>query len=425
MERISVTVGHKNADFTGSDNNIIQAAVDRVASLGGGIVNILEGTYIMEDSLHLRSGVLVRGCGEKTVLKKGSCVSSPVDGYLGYGHFDVFVKHPEKFRPGMGVYIIDKRADGFFSTVATIKSIHGNALFIDRMLNSDIREALEGRVVTVFPVVSGSHIKNAGVENLVIDGNAEENEYINGCRGGGLFLIQAHDIIVRNVTVRNFNGDGISFQQCVNTLIEDCVSENNRGHGMHPGSGSVGSIIRRNRCSDNGDDGVYYCLRVSFTLFEDNVIENNRHDGISIGHRDWDTIIRNNVIRGNGRHGIYVRPDGYGYSACRNVIKNNRFENNCRLVGDSEICIESAAEDLQILDNDFVQDAPGKKGIPVVRLNVMPARLVLHGNECHGRQLVSCRKKEFESGIVYEAPGQELPVGPENIPGHGTLHLIP
>ncbi|MFT5405302.1 MAG: hypothetical protein ACI9DF_004149, partial [Verrucomicrobiales bacterium] len=46
----AISVGHANADIIGTDNRALQAAVDYIAGLGGGIVNILPGTYLMNDS---------------------------------------------------------------------------------------------------------------------------------------------------------------------------------------------------------------------------------------------------------------------------------------------------------------------------------------------------------------------------------------
>ncbi len=56
-----ITVGKVNADLTGDTNRVLQAAVDYVASLGGGVVEIGAGEYTMYDSLHLRPHVTVRG----------------------------------------------------------------------------------------------------------------------------------------------------------------------------------------------------------------------------------------------------------------------------------------------------------------------------------------------------------------------------
>ena len=60
-DRPVIRVGQRDADIIGSDNRALQAAVDYVAGLGGGIVEIGEGDYLMRDSLHLRSHVTVRG----------------------------------------------------------------------------------------------------------------------------------------------------------------------------------------------------------------------------------------------------------------------------------------------------------------------------------------------------------------------------
>src|SRR5262245_966178 len=52
-----ITVGQSDADIIGRDNRALQAAVDYIAKLGGGIVEIGPGEYLMHDSLHLRSFV--------------------------------------------------------------------------------------------------------------------------------------------------------------------------------------------------------------------------------------------------------------------------------------------------------------------------------------------------------------------------------
>ena len=77
-ERPTITVGRAGCDLIGADNRVLQAAVDYVAGLGGGVVEIGEGEYLMRDSLHLRSDVTVRGRKGKTVLRKADGVTSPL-----------------------------------------------------------------------------------------------------------------------------------------------------------------------------------------------------------------------------------------------------------------------------------------------------------------------------------------------------------
>ena len=49
---VRVTVGLRDADIVGSDNRALQAAVDYVGNLGGGVVEIGPGEYLMRDALH-------------------------------------------------------------------------------------------------------------------------------------------------------------------------------------------------------------------------------------------------------------------------------------------------------------------------------------------------------------------------------------
>src|SRR5262245_40018289 len=78
-ERPKVTVGQSGqVDMIGKDERILQAAVDFVAALGGGTVEIGPGTYQMRDSLHLRPHVTVRGIKGQTLLRKADAVGSPL-----------------------------------------------------------------------------------------------------------------------------------------------------------------------------------------------------------------------------------------------------------------------------------------------------------------------------------------------------------
>ena len=72
-----IRVGCDTGDLRGNDNRSLQAAVDFVAGLGGGVVEIGPGEYLMRDSLHLRPNVTVRGTSQSTVLRKAPSAASP------------------------------------------------------------------------------------------------------------------------------------------------------------------------------------------------------------------------------------------------------------------------------------------------------------------------------------------------------------
>ena len=339
---ITLTVAQDHADIVGTDNVALQQAVDMVGAAGGGTVLVGPGRWLLHDSLQLRSGVTVRGQGEATVLVKADMVSSPLAAYLGYGHADVYLAEPDKFTVGQGVLVQDDGAPGFYATVSTLTWRDGPQFGLRDWLNHDYLPDRGGVVKSLYPLVAGRGVTGATVENLALDGNREHNDLLNGCRGGGVFLLATRGVTLRRLAVREFHGDAISFQQTRDTLVEDCLCERNSGHGLHPGSGSVGPIMRRVTCRDNGHDGIFYCLRVSWSLTEDCLLEGNGHDGISIGGRDTDHLIRRNTILHNGLHGLVFRAMDRVMAGHRCRFEDNVVAGNNALDGLAEISLGGA-----------------------------------------------------------------------------------
>ncbi|MBM4037193.1 MAG: hypothetical protein FJ290_01650 [Planctomycetes bacterium] len=203
---VGLAAADSPANRTGRE---IQAAIDRAAAQGGGEVEIPAGIYDLEDSLHLRSRVKVKGEGQKTVLRKPPSVTSRLSADLGYGHYDVSLAEPDKFHVGMGVHIHDDRSGGFYDTVASLTWREGDRFGLSRMLNHDYSRRANAVVTSIFPVLSGYHLEGASVEDLAIDGNKGQNAHLNGCRGGGVFLLQAHNVSLKRLHVKDYNGDGI------------------------------------------------------------------------------------------------------------------------------------------------------------------------------------------------------------------------
>jgi hypothetical protein len=307
-----ITVGRQNADLVGADNRVLQAAVDYIAGLGGGLVEIGEGEYVMRDSLHLRSSVTVRGQKGKTILRKADGVVAPLVLDGDYGEEQITVRDPSGFAVGCGVAVWDDGAGGFHTTVARITGQRGNTFAIDTPLGTDCMVQNNARAATVFPVVSGYNLQAARVENLTIDGNRQSNVHLNGCRGAGIFLYRAFGTVVEGCVVRNYNGDGISFQQSNDVTVLDCLSEDNASLGIHPGSGSQRPVVRRCIARRNGTDGLFLCWRVRHGVFEENVLEQNGQLGISIGHKDSDNLLRRNRLRLNGQNGVFFRNETLG-----------------------------------------------------------------------------------------------------------------
>ena len=337
-DRPVIRVGPRDADIAGTDNRALQAAVDYVAGLGGGTVEIGEGVYLMRDSLHLRSHVTVR------------------DG--DYGEEQITVRDPEGFTVGASVAVWDSTAGGFYTTVARITGRKGNTFSIDRPLNADCTMRNKAQAATVFPVISGYHLEGARVERITIDGARDKNAPLNGCRGAGIFFYRAFGSTIEECLVRNYNGDGISFQQSNDVKVLRCRSENNAGLGIHPGSGSQRPVVRECISRGNGGDGLYLCWRVKDGVFESNQLLDNDRFGISIGHKDSDNLLKSNIVRGNARHGVYFRDEALGMEGNRNVLEDNVIEDNGRAADSAGIMIDGYTTGTVIRGN-VIRDTRG------------------------------------------------------------------
>ena len=381
--RPHVTVGLRAGDITGGDNRALQAALDYVAGLGGGVVDIGPGQYTMRDSLHLRSQVTVRGAPGQTLLRKAPSVASPLKLDGDYAEEQITVADPAGFGIGEGVAVWDKNSGGFHTTVARITGASGNTLAISLPLNADCMVENGAQAATVFPVVSGYYAEGARIEDLAIEGNKDQNVPLNGCRGGGIFLYRCHGAVLERCIVRDYNGDGISFQQCNDVTLAACISEGNTGLGLHPGSGSQRPVLRLCVARNNGQDGLFLCWRVKQGLFEANILEDNGGFGISVGHKDTDNLFRNNQVRGNHADGVFFRNETEGMAPHRNRLENNLIENNGLQEGAAGIRVRGQTRDL-VLENNTLRDtrpAGQRKQTVGIKLEQKVGRATIQGNQ--------------------------------------------
>ena len=394
-EQARLTVGQRDADILGSDNRALQAAVDYVAGLGGGTVEIGEGTYLMRDSLHLRSFVTVRGQKGKTILRKAQAAVSPLALDGDFGEEQITVTEEKGFEVGQGVAVWDANSGGFHTTVARITGKNGHTFALDKPLNADCMVQNKAKAATVFPVISGYDLEGARVESLVIEGNKEENVHLNGCRGGGIFLYRGFGTVIQDCVVRNYNGDGISFQQSNDVQVLGCVSEDNASLGLHPGSGSQRPVVRECVARGNGEDGLFLCWRVRHGLFEKNLLENNGRFGISIGHKDTDNLLRENEVRSNQQDGVFFRNEQLGMAGHRNRLENNLIENNGTKDGASGIRIRGETKDL-VFKNNIIRDTrpvAGQRQLVGIRIEEQAGEVTLEGNTIQTKTLIEDRRK--------------------------------
>ncbi len=312
----------------GNNSEALQKAADLLRP--GDTLSIGAGTYEMENSLLVPSGVTVRGVSGRTILRKSRGVESALAEDGDYGERLLAVAEPEKFHPGMGVSVLDdKQNSGWDVSVASVAAVEGRYLRIEPMTVRDYdRERNHARMRNTFPILCAMNAENVVFEDLIVDGNRAENAYLDGCRGGAIYLYQVRNATVRNCVARNYNGDGISFQITDNVRVLNCESYGHAGFGIHPGTGSANPVVENCRMHHNGSVGLFLCWRVRHGQFRKNVIEENGNFGISIGHKDTDNEFLDNTIARNGFSGVYFREESPENSGDRNTFRNNKVVDN-------------------------------------------------------------------------------------------------
>lgn len=326
MQR-KITVGVEAGDVRGQDNRAIQLAVDALGS-SGGIVEILPGEYLCSDAVHVRSGIRLIGAGDKTVLRNGQGVLSALRFDADYGQYKVTPTDPSGFREGMRVYVRDDNAGGWTESTASIVRIEQGVLHLDRHLMMDYAMSRGATVSNAGALISAIDATDISIENLVVDGNRSTHQKAGGCRVGGIYLHRVKRAHLSGLHVRNFAGDGISFQitqdvHLANVRVSHCAN-----FGIHPGTGSA--RVRMADCdfSNNDVGGYFLCWRVQEGLFERLRCANNGQFGISIGHKDTDNVFVDCVLENNGQYALTYRSEVESNGAHRNTWRNCNFLNS-------------------------------------------------------------------------------------------------
>ena len=326
-KRLTITVGPKKADLIGSSEKVIQAAVDYVTRFGGGTVRVLPGTYHLRNAIYLSSRVRIVGSGADSVLIKNPSVTTKLAVDSDWYDQEITLVDPTGIQVGDGICLRTKNPHNGANDVLkrTLVARSGNRFKLDRPLRKNYWLMGNSNVSTLFPLFSGENIADVWIENITLDGNRGKNENLNGNYAGCIFLQDCNRFTIRNVTARNYNGDGISWQICHDVMVENCHSHDNAGLGLHPGSGSQRPLIRNNKLERN-DIGIFFCWGVKYGLAEKNLVDGNRRYGISIGHRDTDNLIRDNDVTNSGKVGVLFRKErGKAFAPHRNRLENNRI----------------------------------------------------------------------------------------------------
>ncbi len=384
-EQFTLTVGEKAGDLTGSGDRVIQAALDYVARLGGGTVQVLPGTYTFRNAVVLPSRVRLVGSGADCVITRLPSARTPLTADSDWYDQEVMLKDAAGFQVGDGVVFeaINPHDGGPTVIKRTLVARNGNRFKLNDGLRENLWISGSPTCATLFPLLTSEHTEDVLIENITLDGHRDQCENFNGNYGGCIFLQDCNRYTMRGVTTRNYNGDGISFQICHDVVVENCHSHDNTDLGVHPGSGSQRPILRGNRMERNSQ-GIFWCWGVKYGLAENNIIDGNRLYGVSIGHNDTDNVMRNNQIRNSGKVGLLFRDENRGidFWANRNVFENNVIENS----GDDDgvaIEVTGQTKDIRLVGNSLTETrGPARR--TGIRIGEKAGKIVMADNTITG-----------------------------------------
>jgi parallel beta-helix repeat protein len=257
-------------------------------------------------------------------------------------------------------------------------------------LKDDMRLEL-GQAVIVGANVDGARCRLIEIEdlrNVVISGGT-----LVGSRGGspewgvGVFASDATDLVIENMTLRDFYFDAILLtgnRGCQRVVVRGVVASNNRRTGLavpsaadvsvedssfrgtrgqspeaganfEPNPGGAVSTVRVRRCTFSGNAGVgLYVHRgrgeaVTEASVEDSVVEDNGHGIVMVGVEN--ISIANNRVSGHGREATSGIALG---DTSRASVTGNRLDGNFRGI------LSSRAAGVMIQGNTVVGTGPDR-----------------------------------------------------------------
>jgi len=371
----TITVGNENADLKGFNNHVIQFAIEHVAETGGTVI-LTPGLYKIISPVQMRSNVHLVGSGKETILKRGEGIQTKYIIDADYGELKVTVENSDGFEIGMKVQVTDDVNSGCWNvSAAYITDIVDNVIYVDQGMIRDHRSDRNGLISNASSVIEFIETENASVSNLTADGNRLENFFADGCNSAGVLVLRSKKITVDNVHVKDFNGEGISWQITENVSVVNCEISGSGNTGLHPGTGSPFSLIKNNNVHHNDRDGLFICWRVYESKVIGNKFHHNGRFGICTGHKDTDVLFNDNHVYNNKSDGIHLRGERESNAPHRNTFVNNTIENNGTNGGGYGFSINSPAKDLVLKENTFKNSEQSQKAAIYIHKNGLEPKM--------------------------------------------------
>lgn len=242
---------------------------------------------------------------------------------------------------------------GWGTSHALVTAVKDNVLELDRALERTYRPDRQGYVGHLFPALYAKDQPKITIQSLRITGPKVPPLWRDFVLSA-IHLVQCDGSLITNCIVEEWHSDAFSIQRGTGVRIMDNVARRNRGHGFHPGTGLEDSFWSGNLGEQNGDFGLYYCMKVRRVITSHNTFRWNARHGVGrLGDAgDTDNLVYDNVLEGNGEAGVHVGwergvPPGWEKGKLNFIIGNRCLGN-----GKAGVLLEFATENV-IARNEF------------------------------------------------------------------------
>lgn len=308
-------------DGTTDDRASIQAALDAAKAVGGGIVFLPAGTYLIKRPLILSSKVTLQGAGRGiTTITKPASIKSLLTVNASAAATSVTVADATGFVIGGPIHLYDTTSFEWLSTQGRITNIVGNVItFTDDSgtpgLDGALQTSRTATATTSFPLLRN---EVASTRIVVRDLTLDQVQNANDPSGAvtdftlaTIHWVETYYSVVENCELLNASGDAYSDQaqdgtgitpaanliKITKNTIRNCKIRSATRHGVHLGTCLEGGFVLGNEITSCAGFAYFYCAYCTGTIAANNIVDSCGSGFAGIDQRDYGNIISNNVIK--------------------------------------------------------------------------------------------------------------------------------
>lgn len=354
-----IVVGSGEGKYPEKTGEMIQRAIDELSSQGGGVVELAEGTFILDSTLYPKTNITLCGQGKKTILKKAPTFSySKLQRPAYKGDKVIYVRSPSKFHVGQGVNIGARNIIANNTTLTKIQKIEGRKITIKDPIEFTCQSC--AYIASNFSCLFVNFASNVSIRDFVIDGSRLSTPFISSWKIGGLKTWEAPHLFLKNIEIKNTCGDGLTLGRSNFAYLTKLYCHHTDLIALHLANGSEYVLMSDCIAHDSGKRdsfngaGIFLCWNVQNSIIRNNVSYANEGGGISLGYNDSRNIFINNITHSNKKGGIRFRSDANG--ACKdNIFVSTKLDRNIpcpiNLEGEPEVVF---FDDLSQIPSNFL-----------------------------------------------------------------------